>query len=175
MQSLYNVRAALGVSDEDIGPIVKNESRIDGGSSQKALVGWEWTMGYVPNRPLSGADKQAVPEMMEELVSPTDSLDTSVELDPAATETAHEPRRQAHSATKPAPQMYSDAPFIVDADTDRCAAYETDSEVNEPDYAVLFAAEINAANKTDEAAPQKRRKRKANHTVDRRPLTRSRV
>jgi hypothetical protein len=48
--------------------------------------------------------------------------------------------------------------------------------VNEPDYAVLlFAAEINAANKTDEAAPQKRRKRKANHVVDRRPLTRSRA
>lgn len=72
--------------------------------------------------------------------------------------------------------MYSDAPS-VDADADRCAAYETDSVVvNEPDYAALFAAEINAADKTDEAPPPKRRKRMANHAVDpRRPLTRSRV
>ena len=70
--------------------------------------------------------------------------------------------------------MYSNAPS-VDADTDRCPAYETNSEANEPDYAALFAAEINAADKTDEAAPQKGRKRKANHVVDRRPLTRSRA
>ena len=73
-----------------------------------------------------------------------------------------------------APQVYSNAPS-VDADTDRCPAYETNSEANEPDYAALFAAEINAADKTDEAAPQKGRKRKANHVVDRRPLTRSRA
>eukprot|EP00966_Prymnesium_polylepis_P206142 4776509-Prymnesium_polylepis.1 len=104
MQALSNVRAALGVSDEVIGHIVNNESRIDGGASLKALVGsWEWSYG-VPNRPSSGAaEKQAVPEMMEYLVSPTDSLDTSVELDLAA-----RPHMSlvaiAHSATKPAPQ-----------------------------------------------------------------------
>jgi hypothetical protein len=89
MPALNNVRAALGVTDEVIGHIVKNESRIDGGASLKALVGWEWTKGYVPNRPSSGTrstDKQAVAETMAEemLVSPKDSLDTPVELDPAA-------------------------------------------------------------------------------------------
>ena len=69
--------------------------------------------------------------------------------------------------------MHSDAPS-VDADADCCLAYETDSEANEPDYAALIA-EINAADKIDEAAPQKGRKRKASHVVDRRPLTRSRA
>ena len=88
MQALSEVRTALGVSDEEVEEkkknMVKKEKRVDGGCSQKALVGWEWT-GHVPNRPSSGAaDEQAVPEMMEELVSQTDAFDTSIERVPAA-------------------------------------------------------------------------------------------
>ena len=75
---------------------------------------------------------------------------------------------------KHAPQVYCDAPS-VDADADRCPPYETSSEVDEPDYAALFADETNAADQSDTAPPPKRRKRMANHAVDRRPLTRSRV
>eukprot|EP00966_Prymnesium_polylepis_P328233 7384040-Prymnesium_polylepis.2 len=134
MLALSNVRAALGVSEEAIGPIVKKETRIDGGASLKALVGWELTYG-VPNHPSSGAaEKQAVAAMMaEELVIPADSLGMSIELVHAA---IPHMSLTADSLTPPrsaAPQVYSDAPS-ADADADRCPPYETSSEVDEPDY-----------------------------------------
>ena len=178
MPALSEVRAALGVSDEVVEEkkdMKKKETRRCGASSLKALIGWEWS-NHAPNRSSSSiAQKQAAlgDTMPEDLVSCTDALDTPVELVPAE-------RQQmslvatAADATESAPQVYLDAPS-VDADGDRCSPYETCSDVNEPDYEDLFAAEKDATRKTGEAAPPKGHKRKARHVVDCRPLTRSRV